>query len=56
MPAEGNLTVVAMETDKGKIVLELYKNDATGTVDNFMKLVKKGFYNGIKFQDRKSVV
>ena len=38
MPAEGNLPVVAMETDKGKIVLELYKNDAPGTVDNFMKL------------------
>jgi len=49
MPAEGNLPVVAMETDKGKIVLELYKNDAPGTVDNFEKLVKKGFYNGIKF-------
>jgi peptidyl-prolyl cis-trans isomerase B (cyclophilin B) len=49
MPAEGNLPVVAIETPRGKIVLELYKNDAPGTVANFIKLVKKGFYNGLKF-------
>jgi peptidyl-prolyl cis-trans isomerase B (cyclophilin B) len=49
VPAEGNLPVVAMETEKGKIVLELFKNDAPGTVANFTKLVKKGFYNGLSF-------
>ena len=49
VPAEGNLPVVAMETDRGKIVLELFKKDAPGTVANFTKLVKKGFYNGLMF-------
>jgi len=38
-----------METTKGKIILELYKDKTPKTVDNFVKLVNKGFYNGIAF-------
>ena len=38
-----------METDKGTINLELFDKDAPNTVANFTKLVKSGFYNGVKF-------
>ena len=33
----------------GNIELELYKDVAPITVDNFIKLVKNGFYNGLTF-------
>jgi peptidyl-prolyl cis-trans isomerase B (cyclophilin B) len=33
----------------GRIVFEFYPKDAPGTVDNFIKLANKGFYNGLKF-------
>lgn len=35
--------------DFGNIKLELYKEYAPITVDNFVKLVNKGFYNGLTF-------
>jgi peptidyl-prolyl cis-trans isomerase B (cyclophilin B) len=38
-----------IETDKGNIVLELFEDEAPNTVENFIKLVKKGYYNGLKF-------
>jgi len=38
-----------IETDKGNIVLELFENDAPDTVANFVKLINKGYYNGLKF-------
>lgn len=38
-----------IETKKGDIVLELFEKDAPNTVANFVKLVNKGFYNGLKF-------
>ena len=33
----------------GTITLELYRNIAPITVDNFVKLAKSGFYNGLTF-------
>lgn len=36
-------------TDYGKIVLELYRDNAPITVDNFVKLVNEKFYNGLTF-------
>ena len=33
----------------GEIKVELYKEYAPITVDNFVKLVEKGFYNGLTF-------
>ncbi len=33
----------------GKIVIEFYPKDAPNTVDNFVKLTNKGFYNGLTF-------
>jgi len=38
-----------IETDKGNIVLELFEDDAPNTVANFVKLINKGYYNGLKF-------
>lgn len=36
-----------IDTNKGTIVIELYKDKAPKTVQNFITLAKKGFYNGI---------
>ena len=43
------MSKVIFETEKGKITFELFSNDAPNTVDNFMKLVNEGFYNGLAF-------
>lgn len=40
---------VTINTNMGAIGLELYTKDAPNTVDNFVKLAKDGFYDGIKF-------
>lgn len=40
---------VALETSKGKIVLELYPEKAPLTVENFLSYVKSGFYEGTIF-------
>lgn len=38
-----------IETPKGTIVLDLYSEEAPGTVANFAKLARQGFYNGLTF-------
>ncbi|MFT6203247.1 MAG: peptidyl-prolyl cis-trans isomerase B (cyclophilin B) [Spirosomataceae bacterium] len=38
-----------MITDKGTMTIEFYDKDAPIAVDNFIKLSKEGYYNGIKF-------
>lgn len=38
-----------MVTEKGTMVIELFDDDAPGTVANFVKLAKSGFYNGLTF-------
>ena len=43
------MSKVIFETDEGKITFELFSNDAPNTVDNFIKLVSEGFYNGLTF-------
>jgi len=40
---------VLMETNKGTMKIELYSDEAPGTVANFTKLIKEGFYNGLTF-------
>jgi cyclophilin family peptidyl-prolyl cis-trans isomerase len=40
---------VALDTTKGKIVLELYPDKAPKTVDNFLKYVKAGHYDNTIF-------
>jgi len=38
-----------MITDKGSMVIEFYEKDAPGTVENFITLSEKGFYDGLTF-------
>lgn len=38
-----------MITDKGTMIIEFYEQDAPITVDNFVKLSKQGFYDGLTF-------
>jgi len=41
--------MVTMETNRGSIELELYPQFAPVTVNNFVFLIKEGFYDGVKF-------
>lgn len=41
--------MITIETNYGKIVFETYDNDAPNTVNNFVTLADKGFYNGLTF-------
>ena len=41
--------IVTIETNHGKIEVELYPEIAPNTVNNFISLVKKGFYDGTIF-------
>ncbi len=41
--------IVVMETSMGTIEIELYRNDAPRTVDNFVKLAEQKYFDGIKF-------
>lgn len=43
----GDLPRVELKTSRGKIVLELFEDQAPNTVANFVELVEKGFYNGL---------
>ena len=43
------MSKVLMKTDKGELTIDLFDNDAPKTVENFLKLVSEGFYNGLSF-------
>ncbi|MEQ8909971.1 MAG: peptidylprolyl isomerase [Vicingaceae bacterium] len=38
-----------MTTDKGKMTIDFYEKDAPKTVENFVKLSKDGYYDGLTF-------
>lgn len=40
---------VKLETEKGTMLIELFEDDAPKTVENFVNLINKGFYDGLKF-------
>ncbi|CAM3130502.1 peptidylprolyl isomerase [Streptobacillus ratti] len=40
---------IRMTTNKGDIILNLFEESAPITVANFINLVNRGFYNGLKF-------
>jgi cyclophilin family peptidyl-prolyl cis-trans isomerase len=48
-PAKDELLFVTLKTSKGDIVLELNRSKAPLSVDNFVKYVDDGFYNGTVF-------
>jgi cyclophilin family peptidyl-prolyl cis-trans isomerase len=43
------MTNVTLRTNKGAIALELFDDDAPKTVENFLKLARDGFYDGVVF-------
>ena len=49
MEQNTNNPVVTFETSAGTIKAELYPDVAPNTVNNFLSLVNKGFYNGLIF-------
>lgn len=46
---ETKMTNIKIETSKGDITLELFDSEAPKTVENFVTLAKKGFYDGVIF-------
>lgn len=44
-----DLPRVELDTNKGKIVIELYENEAPNTVANFISLIEKKKYDGLTF-------
>ena len=38
-----------LEKNNKEVIIELFEKDAPITVDNFVSLAKKGFYNGLTF-------
>jgi cyclophilin family peptidyl-prolyl cis-trans isomerase len=43
------MTTATLHTNHGAISLELFPDDAPKTVDNFTKLARDGFYDGVIF-------
>jgi cyclophilin family peptidyl-prolyl cis-trans isomerase len=43
------MTNATMQTNHGSIEIELFDDDAPRTVDNFTKLARQGYYNGVIF-------
>ena len=43
------MTTVLVRTSAGDIEIELFDDKAPKTVENFLKLVDKRFYNGLHF-------
>lgn len=48
-PTPGAGPVVIVETSKGTFEFETYPNEAPRTVEHVLNLVKKNFYNGLRF-------
>jgi cyclophilin family peptidyl-prolyl cis-trans isomerase len=48
-PTKNFMHTVTVETTKGTIVFETYDVDAPKTVENFLTLANKGFYDGLIF-------
>ena len=43
------MTKVKISTDKGNLIAELYDNETPITVNNFISLIDKKFYDGLNF-------
>ena len=43
------MSAATLHTNHGAIAVELYDDDAPKTVDNFVGLARKGFYDGVIF-------
>jgi cyclophilin family peptidyl-prolyl cis-trans isomerase len=47
--APAGSAIVVLETTKGTIKIQLYRNEAPITSGNFLDLVRRNFYNGLTF-------
>jgi peptidyl-prolyl cis-trans isomerase B (cyclophilin B) len=45
----GKKYTAVLDTNRGKITVDLFPKDAPKTVNNFVFLAREGFYNGLKF-------
>ena len=43
------MTAATLHTNHGAIAIELFDDDAPKTVENFLKLARDGFYDGVVF-------
>jgi peptidyl-prolyl cis-trans isomerase B (cyclophilin B) len=43
------MTTATLHTNQGAIAIELFDDDAPATVENFTKLAREGFYDGVVF-------
>jgi peptidyl-prolyl cis-trans isomerase B (cyclophilin B) len=43
------MSKAVIKTEKGDMSVEFFNEDAPGTVENFIKLSKEGYYDGLKF-------
>lgn len=43
------MTTATIITDKGSMKVEFFEKDAPKTVENFLKLAKEGYYDGLTF-------
>jgi cyclophilin family peptidyl-prolyl cis-trans isomerase len=43
------VTAATLQTNHGAIAIELFDDDAPKTVENFLKLARDGFYDGVIF-------
>jgi peptidyl-prolyl cis-trans isomerase B (cyclophilin B) len=43
------MSKAVIHTEKGEMKVEFFDKDAPGTVENFIKLSKEGFYDGLTF-------
>ena len=43
------MSAATLHTNRGAIAVELFDEDAPKTVDNFVKLARDGFYDGVVF-------
>jgi peptidyl-prolyl cis-trans isomerase B (cyclophilin B) len=48
-PDTSLMTTATLHTNHGAIALELFDDDAPNTVQNFVKLARDGFYDGVIF-------
>ena len=49
MTTDNTKSIALITTNYGNIEIALDKNNAPNTVDNFIKLAKSGFYDGVRF-------
>ena len=43
------LPLILLQTSQGDVTVELFEDEAPNTVANFVNLVEKGYYDGLKF-------